>query len=190
MKKAVSFVLFALAGVCCVVAAYFCQFYYSSHHNDATKLESMESRMNYFDVRLAELEAHKSRELTPVHIWGRISTSDQLVNEHMLGYLSLDKHHEGFFEAVNAKGGAFIRPEIRLPVNSATNSEFDIQIDSQFGNVADVWLSHAEPYQDLASFEQFKIYCPHKTNMVRLIARAKPGASIEMRFDMVVLCQQ
>ena len=34
----------------------------------------------------------------------------------------------------------------------------DIQIESQFGIVADAWLSHAEPYQDLAAFDEFRVY--------------------------------
>jgi hypothetical protein len=188
MKKAITFLALTLAGVCLVVAAYFCHFYYSRYQSAVTELEG---RINSFDLRLASLEGHKSRELTPVQVWGMILTSDRPPDEHMQLYLSSEKHPDGYFEAVNAKGGALIRPEIRLSTNPATNSEYDVHIDSQFGIVAGAWLSHAEPYQDLAAFEEFLIYCPpNKTNMVRLIARAKPGASVKMRFDIVILCEQ
>jgi hypothetical protein len=44
--------------------------------------------------------------------------------------------------------------------------------------------------QDLAAFEEFRLYSPNKTNIVRLIARPKAGASVQMRFDMVVLCEK
>ena len=61
---------------------------------------------------------------------------------------------------------------------------------SQFGIVADVWLSFAAPYNDLAAFEEFHVYSPNKTNIVSLIARPKPGASVQMRFDVLVLCEK
>jgi len=185
MRKGISFVALTVADVCCVVAAYFCHFYYSLYRDAVTHLEW---RMAVFDMRLAELEAHKSRQLTPVHIWGVISTADQPADEHTLSYSSSEKRPDNFFEAINAKGGPLIRPELRLPTGSSTNFEFDIQMEDQFGSVADAWLSHGEPYQELAAFEQFRVYCPNRTNIVRLNARPKPGASIKMRFDIVVLC--
>lgn len=187
MKKAISFVALTVAGVCCVVAAYFCHFYYTRYHDAVAGLES---EINSFDMRLARLEAHKSRQLTPVHVWGMISTADQPADEHLLGYASSEKHPDNFFEAIGAKDGPLIRPELRLPVGSTTNYEFDIQIEDRFGIVADAWLSHGEPYRDLAAFEQFRVYCPNGTNIVRLIARPKLDASIKMRFDIVVLCER
>lgn len=185
MKKTFSIASLTVAGVCCVVAAYFCQFYYSRYHDAVTKLES---RINSFDTRLATLESHKSRELTPVHIWGMISTTDHPTDEHMQFYLSSEKHPDNFFEAIGAKGGPLIRPELRLPFGSTTNCDYDLHIEGQFGDAVDAWLSHAEPYQDLAAFEQFRLYCPNGTNVVRLLVRPKPGVSIKMRFDIVVLC--
>ena len=115
-----------IAGVCCVVAAYFCQFYYSRYQSTVTLVER---NLSSFSARLSELEKHKSRELTPVRIWGVISTADRPPDEGMKFYLSSAKHADNFFEAVNAKGGPLIRPEIRLPAVVTTNSEFDIQID-------------------------------------------------------------
>lgn len=187
MKKVVAFVAWTGAGVCIVVAAYFCNFYYTRYQNIATELDS---RINSFDRRLATLEGHKARQLTPLHIWGLISTTDRPADEHMRFYASTEKRPENFFEAINAKGGPLIRPEIRLPSGSISNCVFEVQIESQFGNVTDAWLSHAAPYQNLASFKEFRVYCPNRTNSVRLIVEPKPGASVQMRFDIVVLCEK
>jgi hypothetical protein len=187
MKKAISFIALTIAGVCIVAAAYFCHFYYSRYLSVVTELEG---RISSFDMRLATLESHKSRELTPVRFWAVISTSDKPRDDGLYFYLSSEKHPDNFFEAINAKGGALVRPELRIPAGSTTNCVYDIQVESQFGIVADAWLSHAEPYQDLAAFEEFRVLSPNKTNVVRLIARPKPGASVQMRFDILVLCEK
>ena len=170
-----------------VVAAYFCHFYYSRYQSVVTGLES---RINFFDMRLATLEGHKSRELTPVRVWAVISTSDKPANERIRFYLSSETRPGDFFEAIGAKDGPHVRPELRLPTGSTTNCVYDIQIGSQFGIVADAWLSHAQPYQDLAAFDEFRVYSPNRTNIVRLIARPKSGASVQMRFEILVLCEK
>jgi hypothetical protein len=181
MKKAIPFVALIVAGICVVEAVYFCGFYYT---------RELQSRLNYFDHRLATLEAHKSRQLTPVHFWGVISTSDKPTEEHIRFYLSSEKQPDGFFEAVGAKGGPLVVPELRLPVGSTTNCTFNIKIGSQFGIVADAWLSHAAPYQDLAAFDDLRVYSARGTNHVTLVAQLKPGASVQMRFSILVLCEQ
>ena len=84
-----------IAGVCCVIAAFFCQFYYSRYESTVTDVES---HLNSFDMRLATLEGHKSRELTPVRVWAVISTSDKPADEGVRLYLSSEKHADGFFE--------------------------------------------------------------------------------------------
>lgn len=187
MKKAVTFLALTVAGVCLVVAAYFCHFYYTRYQSAVTELES---RINSFDMRLATLEGHKARTLTPVRVWAVISTADKPPDEGVRFYLSSEKHPDDFFEAINAKGGSLVRPELRLPADAVTNCVYDIQVASQFGIVADAWLSHAEPYQDLAAFDEFRVYSPNKTNTVRLIVRPKPGASVQMRFDILMLCEK
>jgi hypothetical protein len=175
-----------IAGMCCVFTGYFCHFYSARYQRIVSALDY---DMNRFEMRLGTLEAHKSRELTPIRIWGLISTSDR--PKDSLGRFSLSEYHpDDYFEAINAKGGPFIRPELRLRTGSTTNCEYDIQVASQFGVVADAWLSHAEPYGDLAAFDQFRVYSPNKTNIVRLIARPRSGASVQMRFEIVVLCEK
>jgi hypothetical protein len=90
---------FAITGFVGVMTAYFCHYYYTLYHNTVTDLEH---RINGFDMRLATLEAHKSRELTPVRVWAVISTSDKPADEGIRFYLSSEKHPEDFFEAINA----------------------------------------------------------------------------------------
>ena len=187
MRKAITYVALTCVGVSLITAAYFCQFYYTRYQSNVTDLEQRVSR---FDMRLAALEGHKSRELRPVHVVGMISTTNQPADESMLFRPSPNQIADGYFEAANAKGGPFIRPEIRLSGGSATNSVFDIHVESQLGRVADAWLSHAAPFQDPAAFDEFHIYCPNTSNVVRLIARAKPGASVKLRFDVVILFER
>jgi hypothetical protein len=187
VKKAILILALTAAGVCLIVSAYFCQFYYSRYRDVTSRLEGS---VSYFGERLAILEAHKSRELTPVHVRGWISTADQPAEEHLLGWATVGKHPADFFEATDAKGGPHIRPELRLPIGATTNCQFDIHIHGEFGIVVDAWLSHGEPYVDLAKFEEFRVWCPNGTNIVRLIARPKPGASVKMVFEFVVLCER
>ena len=179
-------VALTIAGICCVVAAYFSHFYYHRYQTAVTKLESLVSS---FDTRLSILEAHKARELRPVRVWGVISTTDRPSDDYLAG-LPAPELPELRYQVVGSKEGTFIRPELRLRAGSATNFLYEIEIEKPFGPVADVWLSHAAPYQDLAAFEEFRLYSSNKTNIVRLIARLKSGASVQMRFDMVVLCEK
>ena len=188
MKRILS-LTFALTvtGVCWVVAASFCLFYYTRYQNTVTELET---RINGFDSRLAALEAHKCRELTPVRFWGVISTTDRPMSDAMVLDVSPERRARNIFEAVDSKDGCAITPELRLVLGASTNFECEVQVEDQFGTVADAWLSHAEPYDQLAGLEEFQVDCPNKTNLVRIIARAKPNTSIQMRFEIVVLCQK
>src|SRR5258706_1322236 len=118
MKKPILLVVaLALAGVCCVVSAYFCQFYYTRYQNTVTELEY---RINSFDMRLATLEGHKSRELTPVRVWEMISTTDRPADSSQLLEVSPGGNGDDFFETVKAKCGPVIRPEFMLPAASTT----------------------------------------------------------------------
>lgn len=185
MKKFVSYLALCFAGVCCVVAAYFCHYYYTLYRASSTALEA---RIHDFDMRLAHLEAHKARELTPEHFRGIISTTDMKPLDSMS--LGQPLRGEGvLYEVTGAKGGPVIHPELRIPYGSTNILEYDIHVDSRFGVVAGAWISHFEPSADLTALLNFHVYCPKGTNIVRLIARVKPDASIRMRFNMVVLCQ-
>ncbi len=180
-------VALAVAGTCCVIAAYFCHFYYTLYRG---AVSDVERQMGYFEQRLAALETHKSRDLTPVHVMGIISTTDQPADEFLSHLSPSSTNPTIFFETTNAKAGPNLRPEFRLPFASTNQYEYDVHVEGQFGNVADAWLSLAEPYSYLSAIEKFSIYCPNKTNTLRLVVRLKPNASVKMRFYIVLLCQR
>jgi hypothetical protein len=184
MKKLLSFLQLPVAAVCGVVAVFFCLYYYTRYQCAVTRLESM---IDSFDQRLANLEAHKAKELTPVHVHGFISTTDHPEEDWLRRLFPSREHANDQFMVVDSKGRAFVYPEFRLPAGSTNRHEFEIRVEGLSGPVADAWLSHGEPYHDLAAFDQFGVYCPRGSNLVKLIVQPKTNASIKLRFDMVVL---
>ena len=185
MKKAISFLAFAVAGIACLVAAYFCHFYYHLYRDAVTGLES---RVNGFDMRLATLEGHKTRELTPIRVWGIMSTLDHSPDKLMRAFFPPRTNAPDFYETVICKGGPAIRPEIRLPVGSTNLTEFNIHVGSDLGTVTAAWLSPRESFQDLTAFEWINVDCPKGTNVVRMLVQLKPKATVKVRFEMVILC--
>lgn len=143
-----------------------------------------------FDQRLARLEAHKAKELTPVRVHGFISTTDHPEEDWQRRMFPSRERTDSQFMAVDSKGGAFVYPEFRLPVGSTNRYEFEIRVESQSGTVVDAWLSHGAPYHNLAAFDEFLVYCPRGSNLVKLIVQPKANASVKLRFDMVVLSQR
>ena len=180
MKRAIPFFALAVAGVCCIVAAYFCHFYYTRYQTVVTELED---RINYFDIRLATLESYKPKYMIPSEAMAEISTTDHPAEDSL-------RWHEGDskeFKLLLGKGD-WIAPEFRIPAGSTNRLEFDIHYDGSGSNaVVGAWLSHAEPYQDLALFDEFRAYRPFNTNVIRLAVQLKPGASIKSRFTLVIL---
>ena len=172
----------AIVGVCCIVAAYYCHFYHKLYVDAVTGLEG---RINAFAPRLAYLEAHKARNLKAYKFWGEISTTDQPRE----GWRSSMTWTNGdrYFETALGKGD-YIYPDIRISPDSTNRLEFDIHITEQAGHVVDAWFSHAEPFQDLAQFDQFLVYRSDGTNMLRLITQTRTNSSLKMRFQVVVLC--
>src|SRR5947199_6141790 len=76
MKKLIPAAIAAtIAGICCIIAAYFCHFYYMLYRHTEIDLGR---QLNSFDQRLSRLEAHKARNLASVDFWGEISSTDQL----------------------------------------------------------------------------------------------------------------
>jgi len=179
MKKAITFFALTVAGVCCVVAAYFCHFYYIRYQNVVTELES---HINSFEARLATLEGHKPKDLIPSYAAAEISTTDRQASDSFRFRDGDDKR----FKLYISKGD-WIAPEFRIPAGSTNRLEFDIHYGSGSNSVVGAWLSHAEPYQDLALFDEFRAYRPFDTNVIRLVVQLKPGASIKSRFTLVIL---
>ena len=182
MKKLIPAAIAAtIAGICCIIAAYFCHFYYMLYRHTETDLGR---QLNSFDQRLSRLEAHKARNLASVDFWGEISSTDQLEKTLWSSGASTNKDH---FETSIGKGNQ-IYPTIRIPVGSVEKHEYSVHISEQAGHVVDAWFSQAEPYRDLAAFDQFHVYRADGTNTLKLIAQLRTNSSINMRFKIVVLC--
>src|SRR6478735_2425682 len=121
MKKSISFVALTIAGVCTVVAAYFCHFYYHRYQGVVTKLES---QIKDFDRRLAALESYKPKHLIPSYASAEISTSDRQAFDSVAFREGDDKR----FKLYIGKGDS-IAPEIRIPAGSTNRLEIDIHYD-------------------------------------------------------------
>jgi hypothetical protein len=184
MKKAIFFAAVTFAGICFLGAAYFCHFYYFRYKGDMAA--RVEGDLNNFEMRLSRLEAHKARELVPVSIMGQISTTDR-PPDTLFASTASENGSDSFVAVIDAKAPRIV-PELRLSSDSTTNQEYAIQVKGQFDAVASAWFTHAESLQDLAAFEEFRVYALNETNVVRIIARPKPGASVQMRFYIVALC--
>ena len=72
--------------------------------------------------------------------------------------------------------------EIRLTAGSTNVYELEVPTEKAISG----WLIDAEPYDHLETFQQFHVY-PTKTNTLRLVVQAKPGASVSMQFTLMVL---
>lgn len=187
MKTPLTIIALSIAVICSIVAVSLSHLYFTRSEHTATVLGG---HINSLGMRVADLESHKSREFVPVRVWAVVSTSDRPQDDRVRFHLPSEKFPDNYLEVVNAKGGALVRPELRIPANSTIDNIFDIHIEKQFGPVTDAWLSHSQPYQDLSAFDEFRILPPNHENIVRIVARLKPGASVQMHFDIVLLCEK
>jgi len=179
VKKAIPFLALAVAGVCCVVAAYFCHFYYIRYQNAVTELEE---RIISFEGRLNALESHRPKDLIPSYALAEISTTDRPASDSF----RFSEEEKKMFKLYVGKEDR-IAPEFRIPAGSTNRLEFDIHDDSGSNSVVDAWLTQVEPYHDLAYFDEFRAYRPYDTNVIRLVVQLKPGASIKSKFTIVIL---
>ena len=170
-------VVIGIAGAFCIVAAYFSSYYY---HLYVVAQTDLEQRCANYDYRIAYLEQRK--HLIPTDGWGEISTTDRPASDSVI----LQEGLSGGLFTLHTGKGNWISPEFRIPAGSTNRQVFDIRVNSG-EEVVGAWLSHAEPYQDLAAFDEFRAYHPHGTNVVRLEVQPKPGASFKFRFTLVVL---
>ena len=191
MKKISIYLGIALVGIICILGMYYCHFYYNLYSNTKTRWQSdladLNSRLKQMESRMGQLEAHKARNLKPFDLCCEISTTDQ---PPFTSLNPMPANTNGTFKAWSGKGSG-INPEFRLPAGNTNEFEFSIQIPEYFGSPVDAWVSHAEPYQDLAAFEKLHVYREWRgseTNMVKLIAQVKTNSTVKMRFRIVVLC--
>ena len=183
MKRILPFaVVLTVAGVCCIVSAYFCHFYYTLYRHASTELEqSVDSRITSLQYEV-ELLA-KQKHFTPIRAHGVISTTDKEA-DHCAGEPTTDPGH---YQLGYSKSGWVVCPELRVPAGSVSRHEFDITLSPPTMRVMDAWVTPPGQPEALAFFETFSVRPNEGTNSLKLTVRAKPGVSIKHPFTMVVL---
>jgi len=188
----------AIAGPGCIVALYYCAFYHLLYRDTLTQFSTAASdtdwRLADIERRLGNLEAHKPRRPVPAYVRGLISTVDVAPTT---SWPRSDSSRAGSFEIVEEQGRFRIVPELRLRTGSTNEQVFDIYINPDLGTVRTGWLSHTEPYDQLAGMQDFDLYNwynyyyarDNQTNILHLRARASPGKSVRMEFTAVILLE-
>jgi hypothetical protein len=169
------------AGVSCIIAGYFCHFYYTLYRHASTDLEqTVDSRIKqlHWDVeRLA-----KQRHFRPIRARLFISTTDQQFVEWLGAGTS-----PGQYQLGQSKMGWIIQPELRLPAGSTALQEFKINLWPPGTRAMDAWISPPGQPEAVAAFETFTVHPDEGTNSLTLTVRAKPGVSVKHEFTVVVL---
>lgn len=171
-----------VSGVCCIIAAYFCHFYYTLYRRASTELQqSVDSRIRDLQQEVDRLA--KQKHFRPIRARVFISTTD-LQPDNLLG---AGTNNPSEFQLGFSKMGWVILPELRLPAWSPGFQEFRITLQPPGTRVMDAWVSPPGLAEGLAAFETFAILPDEGTNSLTLRVRAKPGASLRREFTIVVL---
>jgi hypothetical protein len=169
----------ALAGSCCIVAAYFCHFYYTLYQQTHTELQvNMDGQIDSLRQEVARLARQK--HFRPIRARGWLSTSD-LQPDESHGYTT------NTITLGQSKTGWVITPELRLRSGSPDLQEFKIRLWPTNTRVMDAWISPPGQPEILAVFDTFSISPDEGTNSLTLRVRAKPGTSARCDFTVVVL---
>jgi hypothetical protein len=173
-----------IAAACCAVMnslAFHYRTLYRHTTDEAKQKLALESQE--LTGRLDKRGAEEPRDLTAERVWGRISTTDIAPGYTFESepHLTVTNGQPLQIDPSKASYG-FMLKEIRLPAGST--NVYELEVPS--GKAVGVWLINAEPYDNLTAFDQFHAY-PTETNTVRLVVQAKPGASVNMEFDLEVL---
>lgn len=174
----------AVAGVCCVVAAFFSFYYYNLHLHTALQVRGeMEWKVDDLGARLAKLEADKPRHLIPFHARGRISTTNIPRSDSVTNLSPVSVNYE--LRVVTGKMNSIV-PEIRIPKGSTAVHKFKVAVGPEKGSVVSAWTSLEEPFGNMTDFEQFHIF-RNETNALELVIQLRPDVSVDMGFGIVVL---
>jgi hypothetical protein len=175
-------IVLTAAGVCCIVAAYFCHFYYTLYRHASTDLEqSVDSRIKGLQDEVERLTRQK--HFTSIRVRGVISTTDREA-DHWAGEITPDP---GRYQLGYSKSGWVICPELRVPAGSVSEHRFEIALSPSSTRVIDAWISPPGQPEVLALFETFSVRPNEGTNSLTLTVRTKPGVSIKHPFSIVVL---
>ncbi len=180
MKKLLPItVALTVAGVCCIVAAYFCHFYYTLYQQTHTELQvSMDAQIESLRQEVTRLA--KQKHFKPIRARAWISTTDLQPNES-LGYTT------NAFTLGQSKMGWVITPELRLKSGTTDLHEFKICLWPTNTRVMDAWISPPGQPEALASFDTLAVIPDEGTNSMTLRVRAKPRTSVRYEFTVVVL---
>jgi hypothetical protein len=169
------------AGVCCIIAAYFCHFYYTLYRQASTNLEqSVDSRIKQLQWDVEHLA--KQRHFRPIRARVFISTTDKQPVDWLGAGTNPSEYQLG-----QSKMGWIIQPELRLPAGSTALQEFKINLWPLGTRVMDAWISPPGQPEAVAAFETFTVRPDEGTNSLTLTVRAKPGVSVKHEFTVVVL---
>ena len=170
-----------LAGVCCIVAAYFCHFYYTLYRNAPTDLEqTVDSRIKQLQWDVERLA--KQKHFRPIRARLFISTTDKEPVDWLGTGTGTSAYQLG-----QSKMGWIVQPELRLPTGSTALQEFKISLWPPGTRVIDAWISPPAQPDAVAAFETFAVRPDEGTNSLTVTVRAKPGVSVKHEFTIVVL---
>lgn len=183
MKRLLSAtVLLTVAGLSCIIAAYFCHFYYTLYRDTSTRLEqNVDSRINGLQQEVDRLAEQK--HFTTIRAEGVILTSEGDTNHPASDHAT----NPGEYQLSYGKGGWHISRELRLPAGSLSLHEFDITLSPAGTRVLDAWVSPPGQPGALALFETLSARANEGTNSFKLAVRAKPGPSTNYSFTVIVL---
>lgn len=171
-----------VAGVCCIIAAYFCHFYYTLYRHASTDLEqSVDSQIK--ELRWDVERLAKQKHFRPIRARLFISTTDNQPVEWLgAGTNGPSEYHLG-----QSKMGWIIQPEVRLPAGSTALQEFKIALWPPGTRVMDAWISPCAQADAVTAFERFAVRPEEETNSLTLSVQMKPGVSVKHEFTVVVL---
>lgn len=169
------------AALCCAITERLASHYEALYrHTTAEAKQTLALKCQKLTERLDRREAEEPGNLMELRVWGIISTTDKVPSYPFNPQSQMAVTNGQRLQIYPSKGSEYV--EIRLTAGSTNVYELEVP----FGNVIGVWLADAEPYDDLAAFEQFHAY-PSGTNTLKLVVQAKSGVSVSMRFSLILL---
>jgi hypothetical protein len=168
-----------LAGVCCILAAYFCHFYYTLYQQTHTELQvNLDVQIDSLRREIARLANQK--HFHPIRARGWISTTD-VQSDETFGYTTNQP------TLGQSKAGWVITPELRIERGSTALHEFRIDLRPANTRVMDAWISPPGQPEVRAAFDTFTVSPDEGTNSITLKVQGKPRTSGRYEFTIVVL---
>jgi hypothetical protein len=166
-------VVSSIAGICCIVAATVAIYYYNLYRTARTELEQrveqLERSVNSFG------QWHQFQDLVPSRVRGHIITGPA-------------SNADSVFEISASKIGPVVNGTLILRAGSTEKQEFNIRTEHGYGRHAvEAWLLHTEPADASAAFQEFWVYCPKHTNVLRVVVQPRTNTPLDMTFTLGLL---